>query len=87
MTSEAQAALGENVTKLIDEWPNRSSESIASAAIDIVLEEAARVAQSRAQLPSTGDRVHDAGWDGACVSIAAAIRALKGSYTQNAKRG
>jgi hypothetical protein len=46
MTSEAQAALGENVTKLIDEWPNRSSESIASAAIDIVLEEAARVAEA-----------------------------------------
>jgi galactokinase len=86
MTSEARAALREKVVKALDEtfrqaqrrgmWNVSREYDCAVAAIDVALEEAARVAESRGQLPSTGDRVHDAGWDGACISIAAAIRGL-----------
>lgn len=48
-----------------------------SAALDLALEEAARLADERASLPATSDRIHDAGWNNASISIAAAIRALK----------
>ena len=49
---------------------------LARAAIAVVLEEAAKVADGVGQQPPTGNLMHDTGWDGASLVIAAAIRAL-----------
>jgi hypothetical protein len=50
---------------------------MADAAIAVVLEEAARVADDKTIGANTND-VFDAGWASACADIAAAIRGLKG---------
>lgn len=49
------------------------------AVVDMVLDEAAKVADNSARQPATHDRIHDAGWNNASICIAAAIRALNGA--------
>jgi hypothetical protein len=75
-----RAALREKVASAINLWVEDGMDECrdaADAAIAVALEEAAKVAGSRARFPSTGNRVHDSGWDGAAISISAAIRAMK----------
>ena len=48
----------------------------ARAAIAACMEEAAKVADGVGQQPPTDNFMHDTGWDGASLVIAAAIRAL-----------
>lgn len=48
----------------------------ARAAIAVCMEEAAKVADGVGQQPPTDNFMHDTGWDGASLVIAAAIRAL-----------
>lgn len=48
----------------------------APAAIAVCMEEAAKVADGVGQQPPTDNLMHDTGWDGASLVIAAAIRAM-----------
>lgn len=62
---------------LLSQMEQDAYNGLATAAIDIALEEAARVADDKTIGANSND-VFDAGWASACADIAAAIRAMKG---------
>jgi hypothetical protein len=85
MTSEARAALREKIIKLYaDKW-GVTDAWLADAAIDVVLEEAAKVAEAKADEWSTEWRkglkcdIHLEGKSDGADDVAAAIRAMKSS--------
>ncbi len=80
MTSEARAALRDKVARAI--WKTNSLNVFIAAAIDIVLEEAAKLAEAKADEWSTAWRnrmkadSHMEGKSAGADEIAAAIRAM-----------